>query len=101
MFKFRKPRLRISKKGKISFGGGGISVGSRQAKVNLSKSGASTSTSAGPVHYNSRRGWSFGLGKSRRRGGTSQRNSSWGCAVLLAIGTALGLVSFGLHIALT
>lgn len=99
MFKFRKPRLRISKKGKISFGGAGVSVGGKHARVNLSKSGASTSTSAGPVAYNSRRGWSFGLG-GKQRSGTSQRSSSWGCATLLVIGMVLGLLGTGIRVAL-
>ena len=97
MFKFRKPRLRISKKGKISLGGGGVSVGGKFARVNLSKSGASTSTIAGPVAYNSRRGWSFGLGRGKQSGGTSRRSSSWGCATLLVIGATLFLLSTSLY----
>ena len=100
MFKFRKPRLRISKKGKISFGGGGVSVGSKHARVNLSKSGASTSTSAGPVLYNSRRGWSIGLGRSRQRGDTAWRGWGLGCAALLVIGMTLAMFGVGLRVAL-
>lgn len=59
IFKFRKPRLRMTKKGpKLS--GGGMSVGGKNAKVNFSKSGASLSAGAGKARYNSRRGWSMG-----------------------------------------
>jgi hypothetical protein len=74
MFKFRKPKLRISKKGKVSFGGGGVSVGGKNARVNISKSGASTSGKAGPASYNSKRGWSLG------------------CAVIIIVGLSLGLL---------
>lgn len=58
-FKIRKPRLRIGKKG-VKLEGGGVSVGGKNARVNLSKSGASVSGGVGKARYNSRRGWSLG-----------------------------------------
>lgn len=59
--KFRKPRLRISKKGKISLSGGGVSIGGRHARVNISKSGVSGTVGAKGIRYNTRRGLNCGL----------------------------------------
>lgn len=60
-FKFRKPRLTIGKKGpKIS--GAGASIGGKNFKVNLSKSGVNTTSKIGKASYNSKRGCSMPLG---------------------------------------
>lgn len=59
LFSIRKPRIRISKKGKIGFSPGSMRVGNRRAGLNLSKSGVSASFGAGPVRYNTRRGTSL------------------------------------------
>jgi hypothetical protein len=60
-FKFRKPRLRISKKGKPSLSGDGISFGDKGGRVNLSKSGLSATVGGKGSSYNTRHGWNCGF----------------------------------------
>lgn len=60
-FRYRKPRLRISKKGKISLTGGGVRIGGRNAGINISKSGASGTVGVKGAGYNTKRGWNCGL----------------------------------------
>lgn len=86
IFRVRKPRLRISKRGKVSLSGGGISVGGRNARINLSKSGVSTSFGVPGIRYNSRRGLTVGGGRRARRG------QACGCIFLLALGLAGGVL---------
>jgi hypothetical protein len=59
--RIRKPRLRISKKGKVSFGGGGLSLGGKHARLNISKSGVSGTVGAGGSSYNTKRGLNCGF----------------------------------------
>ncbi len=59
--RIRKPRLYLSKKGKLSLSGGGVSFGGRHARVNFSRRGVSFSGGVRGVRYNSRRGWNCGL----------------------------------------
>lgn len=58
-FRVRKPRLRMTKKG-LKLSGGGVSIGGKNARVNVSKSGTSFSGGVGKARYNSRQGWSMG-----------------------------------------
>lgn len=60
-FRFRKPSLRINKKGKISLSGAGLSAGGKNARVNLSKSGVSGTVSGKGSSYNTRRGVQCGF----------------------------------------
>ena len=60
-FKFRKPRLRISKSGKPSLSGGGVSFGGKGGRVNLSKSGLSATVGGKGASYNTKRGWNCGF----------------------------------------
>lgn len=59
LFSFRKPRVRITKKG-LRVQGPSARVGSRKAGVNVSKSGMSVSGGTERARYSSRRGLSFG-----------------------------------------
>lgn len=60
--RFRKPRLRINKSGKISLSGGGASIGNKNARLNISKSGVSGTVSTGKGQsYNTKRGWNCGF----------------------------------------
>lgn len=60
--RFRKPRLRINKSGKISLSGGGMSVGNKNAHLNISKSGVSGTVGTGKGQsYNTKRGWNCGF----------------------------------------
>jgi hypothetical protein len=56
---FRKPRLRLSKKGKLSLSPGSMRIGGRKAGLNISRRGMSGSVRVGPVSYNTRRGASM------------------------------------------
>jgi hypothetical protein len=56
---FRKPRLRLSKKGKLSLSPGSMRIGGRNAGLNISRRGMSGSVKVGPVSYNTRRGASM------------------------------------------
>jgi hypothetical protein len=60
-FRFRKPRLRVNKKGKISLSGGGMSIGNKNARLNISKSGVSGTVGAKGKSYNTKRGWNCGF----------------------------------------
>jgi hypothetical protein len=59
--RIRKPRLRISKKGKVSLSGGGLSLGGKHARLNISKSGVNETVGAGGSSYNTKRGLNCGL----------------------------------------
>lgn len=59
IFSFRKPRLRLSNKGKLSISPGSMRVGGRKAGLNISRRGMSASVKAGPVSYNTKRGASM------------------------------------------
>jgi hypothetical protein len=61
LFRIRKPRLRVSKRGKVSLSGGGLSIGGKAGRVNISKSGVSTSFGGKHLRYNSRRGMNCGF----------------------------------------
>jgi hypothetical protein len=73
-FRFRKPRLRINKKGKISLSGGGASVGNKNARLNVSKSGVSATVGAKGSSYNTKRGAN--------------------CSLVLVLMAAVGIASF-------
>jgi hypothetical protein len=60
-FRIRKPRLRVSKSGKPSLSGGGISFGGKGGRVNLSKSGLSATVGGKGASYNTKRGWNCGF----------------------------------------
>lgn len=60
-FRVRKPRLTIGKKG-VKVSSGGVSIGGKNTRVNISKSGVSTTTKIGKASYNSKRGCSMPLG---------------------------------------
>lgn len=60
LFSFRKPTIRISKKGKIGFSPGSMRVGGRNAGVNFSKKGMSASGGVRGARYSSRTGTTLG-----------------------------------------
>lgn len=57
LFSFRKPKLRINKKGKLSLSGGSMRIGGRSGGVNFSRKGVSGSVRTPIGSYNTRRGW--------------------------------------------
>lgn len=60
-FRIRKPRLRISKSGKVSLSGFGASVGGKNNRLNISKSGLSGTVGAKGQSFNTKRGFNCGL----------------------------------------
>jgi hypothetical protein len=69
LFRVRKPRLRVSKRGKVSSSGGGISIGGKSNHINISKSGVSNTIGVPGVSYNSKRGLRTRGVRLARRGG--------------------------------
>ncbi len=60
LFSFRKPRLRVTKKGKVGLSGGGMRIGGKGGGINLSRKGVSGSVRTPLGSYNTRRGLSTG-----------------------------------------
>lgn len=76
LFSFRKPRLRITKKGKVSLSGGGMRIGGKAGGVNLSRKGVSSTISSPVGSYNTRRGFTMrGLFGGRRGASTTSASS--------------------------
>ena len=59
-FHIRRPRLHINRRGKISLSGGGLSIGGKGARINVSRQGVSYSIGGRRLRFNSRRGASCG-----------------------------------------
>jgi hypothetical protein len=55
-FTIRWPRIRVSKKGKVSVVNAGVSLGNKNARINVGRQGVSTSVGVPGARLNSRRG---------------------------------------------
>lgn len=81
LFSFRKPKLRITKKGKLSISGGGIRIGGKGGGINLSRKGVSGTIGSPVGSYNTRRGFTArglfrGWRSSSGRSASVQRGTS-------------------------